>query len=468
MKNLRTWQAEALPIILANLDRRPMVRAVMGAGKSVLIAELCRALPGANIMISTPTVKLVEQLAETVGAEKYYTHAKDIGRVTVVCHDSLDAFADTGTPVDLWIADEAHKTENDSVKAAIKRIAPARRVGFSATPWLSDERKKITLFDSLIYDYGPAKAIRDGVVVPLQIEHYEGPETDHNHACLTLIRKAEGPGIVNAEKIVDAENFAEYLSLRGVDALAIHSRLGKREQDARIELLKNGNIQCLVHVNMLSEGVDLPWLRWLCARQPVSSRVRFAQEVGRILRAAPGKTHATVYDIHDLFGSLSLDYEACLSDPQEQMDFDEFTHDALELDFLVAEIKGSNEPPQCRNGVPLQLLNPVSAYVRKVCLDFQMRGLIEMKVKSTRWRKDPSSTSQADLVQNLRHAIDLPMPEHHRRALDIAWHSCKALSKGDVSDMIYVLKALLYKRGWPRDDEEKQSARQDLGSLHLG
>jgi tRNA A37 threonylcarbamoyladenosine biosynthesis protein TsaE len=464
--NLRAWQVEALPIILANLDRRPMVRGVMGSGKSVLIAELCRALPSANIMISTPTVKLVEQLAETVGASRYYTHAKDIGRVTVVCHDSLDAFADTGTPVDLWIADEAHKTENDSVKAAIERIAPGRRVGFSATPWRSSEREAISLFDCLIYDYGPTQAMRDGVVVPLQIEHYDGPDTDIDSACLSLIKRAKGPGIANAFSIADAENFAEFLSLRGVAALAIHSRLPRTEQAARIELLRTGDVRCLVHVNMLSEGVDLPWLKWLCARRPVSSRVRFAQEVGRVLRAAPEKTHATVYDIHDLFGALSLDYEACLSGGTDEPEPLKLA--ALDLDFVVEEIKRAPEPPAMVNDIPLVLIAPARSYIRKTTLDFQQRGLITMQIKSTRWRKDPPSGPQLELAWSLRHAIDLPMAEHHHRALDIAWHALPGLNKGDVSDMIGILKTLQQQRGWPRDDEEKQSARQDLGSLHLG
>jgi hypothetical protein len=433
-----------------------MVRAIMGAGKSVLIAELCRALPDARILISTPTVKLVEQLAETVGASKYYTHSKDIGRVTVVCHDSLEAFADTGTPVNLWIADEAHKTENESVLSAIERIDPPRRVGFSATPWRSSEREFISSFDRLIYDYGPTQAIRDKVVVPLQIEHYDGPETDIDSACLALIRKAKGPGIANALNITDAENFAEFLTLRGVESIAIHSRLPRAEQSARIELLRTGAVRCVVHVNMLSEGVDLPWLKWLCARRPVGSRVRFAQEVGRILRAAPDKTHATVYDIHDLFGALSLDYEACLSGGAEEVE--PLKLEALTLDFEVEKIKASPEPPPMANDIPLVLIAPARSYIRKTVLEFQLRGIVPMQIKSTHWRKHPPTSAQLDLARALGDALKLPMADYHRRALTIAWHALPGLLKGDVSDMISILKAIRQSRGWPIDDAEKQSA----------
>jgi hypothetical protein len=135
---------------------------------------------------------------------------------------------------------------------------------------------------------------------------------------------------------------------------------------------------------------------------------------------------------------------------------------------VVEEIKRAPEPPAMVNDIPLVLIAPARSYVRKTTLDFQQRGLITMQIKSTRWRKDPPSGPQLELAWSLRHAIDLPMAEHHQRALDIAWHALPALNKGDVSDMIGILKTLQQQRGWPRDDEEKQSARQDLGSLHLG
>jgi superfamily II DNA or RNA helicase len=455
MKQLRPWQAEALPRILDHLHDRPMVRAVMGSGKSILIAELCRLRPDDAILVTTPTVKLVDQLAETIAewtnepVGRYYTHAKTVERITVCCHASLAKFADQTMATELWIADEAHKTETADIKAAIDNIAPKTRVGFSATPWRADTAQAISLFSRLVYDYGPQAAVRDKVVVPLQVEHYDGEDTDLNDAALALIRRAKGPGLANAYNITDAENFAEYLSLRGVDAFAIHSQLAPAEQAARIEQLRTGAVRCLVHVDMLTEGVDLPWLRWLCARRLVGSRVRFAQEVGRVLRASPDKMHATVYDLHDLFGALSLDYEACLSGDAKERD--ELKLAALDLDFAIEQVRASpSEQLELINGIPVRLIAPARAYLRQITVRFQMAGLLDMRVKSTHWRKTPPSEAQLDFARKLGGVLGLPLPDEHRERLRLAWHTLPALQKGDVSDAINVLTAIQKARGWPQ------------------
>jgi superfamily II DNA or RNA helicase len=463
LKTLRPWQAEALPRILENLHERPMVRAVMGSGKSILIAELCRLRPDDAILVTTPTVKLVEQLAETIAewtgepVGVYYTHAKAVERITVCCHASLPTFADQTFYCDIWIADEVHKTETEIFKNAIDTIAPLMRIGFTATPYRADKEENITLFDHLIYDYGAQDAIRDKVVVPLVVKHYEGEDTRLDDAAIAVIRDAKGPGLVNAYNITDAENFAEYLALRGIAALSIHSKLPKNEQSARIEQLRTGAIRCLVHVDMLSEGVDLPWLRWLCARRLVKSRVRFAQEVGRILRAAEGKTHATVYDLHDLFGALSLDYEACIGGEAVE-DRDEIELAALEIDFELEEIRKERDVNK-KNGVPLRIISPTQKFIRQLKMALQMAGLIEIKVKSTHWRNNPPSEPQLDFLRQM----EPPTPGGKTRALNVAWHAAPGLTKGDVSDLISILQ-VLRRYGWP--DIEKQSAREDLGGLH--
>ena len=70
----RKWQAEALPIIVDSLrqGKRPVVSAIMGSGKSVLIAELCRKAleklkPNAHIVVCAPRQQLVRQLSSTIG-----------------------------------------------------------------------------------------------------------------------------------------------------------------------------------------------------------------------------------------------------------------------------------------------------------------------------------------------------------------------------------------------------------------
>ena len=56
-----------MPIALRHIadGRRSIISAIMGSGKSVLIAEVCKRVPG-RVVVTVPTVSLVEQLSTTI------------------------------------------------------------------------------------------------------------------------------------------------------------------------------------------------------------------------------------------------------------------------------------------------------------------------------------------------------------------------------------------------------------------
>ena len=69
----RKWQKEALPMAIAALreGRRPIVSAIMGAGKSILIAEIVyqalkKLRPDYKIVIVAPRQALIRQLSKTI------------------------------------------------------------------------------------------------------------------------------------------------------------------------------------------------------------------------------------------------------------------------------------------------------------------------------------------------------------------------------------------------------------------
>ena len=99
----REWQATALDAVLVELTagKRTIVSAVMGSGKSILIAELAarrRAAGDATILVTAPTRVLVEQLSSTLRERlgddmvgRYYTSAKEPDRgVVVACNNSAE------------------------------------------------------------------------------------------------------------------------------------------------------------------------------------------------------------------------------------------------------------------------------------------------------------------------------------------------------------------------------------------
>lgn len=456
----RAWQRDALPLALDAIrhDKRGVVRAVMGAGKSVLIAEICASIglgDGEHIVVTTPTVALVDQLAATLTARglsvgKYYTHAHEIRPVIVACLPSVAQLAQdlTGRCV-LWLADEAHRTEADALKVALDDLKPYRRLGVTATPWRGTEGEALTEYDTVIYDYGPAQAVQDGVVVAPRIIPYLGgvPGNDLDEVCARWIEGEAGRGIVNAKNIEDAQGFAALLKARGVACDVIHSALPRATQAARLDALKAGDVRCLVHVSLLQEGVDLPWLDYLVMRRRVGSRVRFAQEVGRILRAYPGKTEARVYDPHDLWEILRLDYDACLGAQPVKAPADPRDALADELAALLAMLPQDAAPaPDLR----AKIQRRTRAYLRSLALAWELAGEIK-RLPCDLWGIKPASSKQRKIIAYIGRGMmrKTAIPMAHRRALQAVIEDAGRLTTAEASDLIAILDAARVKAPWP-------------------
>ena len=464
----RQWQGPALQAALRAIDKRTpgVIAATMGSGKSMVIGELA-ALHRGQVLITTPTVRLVDQLAATVSARceprgwtvgRYYTHAKEPDHEVVVCCNAsvtacLAAMRKAHRTPQLWIADECHGTTADEMMALAEEIGDCARIGFTATPYRADERERLRLYESTLYEYGPGDALRDGVIVPWRVEHPVDVSLDLDSMCIKWIAAqtqpgVEHPGIVNAVDIEDAEAFATKLNRYDIRAEAVHSRKGRGAADETMASLRAGEIDTVVHVNMLKEGVDYPWLRWLCCRRPVSSRVRFAQEIGRVLRASPGKTEAVIFDPHDLFGALTIDYDAALGwrEPPKRTPDD---------DVAEAIEKDSERDERGRIEVGAAASAAVALWLRRVRLAWAAQGRVDLKVKSTSWRKDAPTDKQLAFARRMWRSAWLKyrqlVPEHVKTGIDAAGASIGAgrFRKGDVSDLIDILITIANAGGWP-------------------
>jgi len=355
----RKWQEEALPLIVEAIKQkqRPIISAIMGSGKSILIAELCwlalqKLRPTQTIVVTAPRQALVNQLHQTIERRcgvgrvgRFFTHAKDVDcDIVVCCNASAVGFAvQKKRPfVAMLVGDEVHGTESEQFKMAFEELSPACAVGFTATPFRSQENQSLSLWTDVAFRYDAAKALADGVIVPWELKHWDGEGAkaeEVDKICILMMFGCEGPGIINALDIEDAETYAKYLTSHGIEAAAIHSRVPKHVRGQLLRKLQHGELDCLVHVNLLSEGVDMPWLRWICLRRPVSAKVRFCQEVGRVLRAYPGKEYAYILDPHDLFSRHGLSHPEKIGEIMETEEDDELASlvkDAEEREILRA------------------------------------------------------------------------------------------------------------------------------------
>lgn len=451
----RRWQAEALPVAIEAVRRREraVICATMGAGKSICMAGLCRvALPKAAtsdrvIVVSAPSQNLVRQLSETLrqrcGAGNvgvYYGARKQPKRrIVVTCNPSmLNLAADlaaTGRRVALWIADECHKTQAPQVLEAVPLLAPAGMIGFTATPYRSTDAEALELWDRVVYRYTLGDALADGVLVPWRVVNWDGVGSDAtDDVCVRMIREhGAGPGVVSALSIADAEAYAQRLTSEGLPAQAVHSELATTEQERRVEALRTGGLRALVHVSMLAEGVDYPWLRWLCLRRPVGARVRFMQEIGRPLRSSPGKTHAVLMDPHDLLGMHGIQHAEVLGKALEQA--------------AEAEERGEREggPTEPKDLPPAKALELSTQWARGLLLALQAAGAVpDTAVPPGHWRTRRPSEAQLRSLRNLARTFARHLPEGYASpVLALSRdHVAPALQRGAVCDLISVLKAV--------------------------
>lgn len=447
----RAWQEDALPHIISALrtGKRPIVSAIMGAGKSVLIAELVyqamkKLLPGYKIVIVAPRQALIRQLSGTIGARcgaenvgVYYTHEKDTTRkVVVTTFVSAPVIASTMN-IAMLVGDEVHGTEAEHFKNCYEDLAPACAIGFTATPYRSDENESLSLWDEVVYRYTAADALSDGVIVPWELIHWNGVGSgDTDEVCLGMIRGMDGPGVCSALNIEDAETYARFLNENGIKASAIHSRMNRKERDYLLERLKSRDLKCLVHVSLLSEGVDMPWLQWLCLRRPVGSRVRFVQEVGRVLRSHPGKELAYIMDPHDLFGTHTLSNPERLGEvlTKQEREYEE------ELVKLAEE---EDERDTIRKMPAAVAFTEMDSYVSNLLSVMRGASICDPPSKwvEGKWRGGSPSSKQLAALEKVRWSARY-LPSEIREPFKLIMDRAKTYNKGTVNDILTILFGL--------------------------
>lgn len=469
-KQLREWQRRALDTASDALSNgvRGVVWAVMGAGKSVVIAEIAQAAfkSGQHVVITVPTQALVDQLAEGIGnwtgqvVGRWYADVKDLWPITVVCQMSLATYEDAWqnkyidgyqlTPERLWIADECHKTECDTV---LEWNAPEMRIGFSATPWRAEMRESVSSFDEVLYEYGPEDAHRDGHIVKPTVEHPDAAGDTDSVVAFWILEQVEAGrvGVANASSIADAEQFAETLKKVGVPCMTTHSE-SQHDRDRARAALMSGRPGCVVYVDMLAEGFDAPPIEFMALRRAVGSRVRFAQEVGRGLRAHPGKTTCYMLDVWDLWNTHSMTWEAALGD------VDDTVIPALKLDGVLEERPTQQWLSGELDKMPHEVLGPLRSWIRSTRVQLQFDGRIPSKeIASRHWRSDPCSRKQREYLDDIMRQVDPSelddgLVTRVRAARAALVDSVKrnergddldgAFRKGDASDLIDVLRGL--------------------------
>jgi DNA repair protein RadD len=227
-------------------------------------------------------------------------------------------------PFDFIIVDEAHHVGARTWLRVLSHYPDAHLLGVTATPVRLDGRGLGSdhggLFDDLVHGPSISDLTEAGHLVPSVLYAYPTVDVtgvkrfcgDYSTKELTSRvdqpkitgcavehygRHASGePAIAFCASLEHAEHVAQGFRDGGYTSRVIHGGLGDDERSEMIADLGRGKIQVLASVDLISEGTDIPVCSVAILLRATQSVSLYLQQVGRILRPAPGKTRGLVLD----------------------------------------------------------------------------------------------------------------------------------------------------------------------------
>lgn len=308
---LRDYQREAVDKIFeewgSGHSRTLLVQAT-GTGKTVVFAEVVRrvAEEGGRSLVLAHRGELLEQAADKIGRATGLTCAVEkaqetsvgswervtVGSVQTLMRDSRlkrlapDRFS-------CIVVDEAHHSLADGYVKVLNHFSGAKVLGVTATADRADRRDLGEVFDSIAYEYGMARAVKDGWLCPIEAEmvpltlDVSGVSVTHGDYQAGQLGDALKPylaGIADelATRCQDrrtvvflplvrtAKAFTTMLRERGMSACEVDG-----QSEDRAEVLTDfaaGKYKVLCNSMLLTEGWDCPAVDCIVVLRPTKSR----------------------------------------------------------------------------------------------------------------------------------------------------------------------------------------------------
>jgi superfamily II DNA or RNA helicase len=115
--------------------------------------------------------------------------------------------------------------------------------------------------------------------------------------------QGDAPGVclVLSDRVAHCKTLVDLLAAREVTAAMLTGDLPAADRRKVVEALNGGQVKVLVATGQLiGEGFDCRELSTLFLATPIKFNGRLIQYLGRVLRPAPGKVKATVFDYLDI------------------------------------------------------------------------------------------------------------------------------------------------------------------------
>jgi len=331
--NLRDYQTEALNGVrsaFAAGARRVLLVAPTGAGKTVMFSYLTGAISsrGQRVLLLAHRAELLDQIGRTLGRfgirHGYIAAGHSLNLELPVQVGGVHTMRNRANRIawrpDWIIMDEAHHARAGSWAQIIEAYPEARILGVTATPERLDGRGLGDVFETMVRGPEVADLIRRGFLSPVR---YYCPATvntdglkkrmgDYRHAdvearvntsrvtgeAVNWYRKlcSGAPAVAFCASIRHSEHVANTFREAGYRWTSLDSTMAAEARRDAVLALGSGRLHGISSCDIISEGFDLPCVTAAILLRPTASLGLYLQQVGRVLRIAPNKSHAIIID----------------------------------------------------------------------------------------------------------------------------------------------------------------------------
>ena len=225
----------------------------------------------------------------------------------------------------MW--DECHRCPSRTFTEAVTAFDSKYMLGLSATPWRRDKLSRLIYWHlgDVVHEVKKEDLLQTGDILPAEVVVREtnfrtwlDPSEEYSTMLTELTRDPERNGLIASDIAAEAKNgggiclvlsdrkthcetLRALLELCNVPCEVLTGDVANDERQAIIDRLNQGKIKVLIATGQLiGEGFDCKGLSTLFLTTPIRFDGRVIQYLGRVLRPAPGKDKAKIYDYQDV------------------------------------------------------------------------------------------------------------------------------------------------------------------------
>jgi superfamily II DNA or RNA helicase len=302
-----------------------MIVSPPGSGKSVVISDIAKSATKRNghVLFLVHRKELIDQITNS-----FKFHEVDLSKVDLLTVGKAKNRLKELTKPTLIITDEGHHGKANTYQIIYDYFSDVPRLGFTATPWRLSGDGFTDTYEVMVegqtvewlinnnnlapYNYYSVLSI-DTDKLKIQNGDYSNKSIDDalgksifGDVAQEYIKKANGQkAILYAHSIEASQAFAKEFQTLGINAVHADAKTPKAERDKLMQDFREGKIQIICNVDLISEGFDVPDCSVTILCRPTKSLVLYLQQSMRSMRYQPNKTaiildHVGNYKIHGL------------------------------------------------------------------------------------------------------------------------------------------------------------------------